>query len=253
MGGGDFSTQLSPAPADNLSMLSATALTELLFVPHCPACDQRMGTGQALCPTCSISLYELDAACPRCAEPMTGPLPVTCARCRRQPPPFTAMTSPYRYGGELAVALRRLKYQPRPDIARTLAPLFANALAAALTDIDRVVAVPLHWRRRWQRGFNQAVLLAQHAIPDLAIDRLSLRRLRSTQPQSALPARARIANVSGVFAVPRRRRKRIAGHRILLVDDVVTTGATMAAAARALLAAGAREVQGFGFARAEAP
>lgn len=254
------------------------ALEDLVFVPHCPSCDAiapAVGSSTGLCTVCSESLYEVEPACPRCAEPYdTAPVKVApiCARCRRQPPPFQATCALYRFGGELAVALRRLKYNRRPDIARALAPLMAPAMRLAMRDADLAVPMPLHWRRLSARTFNQADLLLRHAhrlavepgprsdetdgdlssgASDIVIDRLSLRRIRATPPQSGTSAARRASNVAGAFAVCPRRRRRIAGKRIALLDDVMTTGATMAAASRALLAAGARSVIAVCLARAE--
>ncbi len=251
------------------------AMVNLLFVPHCAACDVRVAPGAALCAICELSLYELGAACPRCAEPLPeamidaapeatpeatidfrgGALAVPCARCRAAPPPFSSAHAPYRYGGELAWALQRLKYDGRADIARTLAPLLAPALArvVAQTGVDLAVPVPLHWRRLSSRGFNQAALLLGHAARGLAleVDRTTLRRVRATAAQSGLRGGQRAGNVASAFAVPRRRRARVAGRRVLCVDDVMTTGATLGACARALLAAGAREIVVFCAARAE--
>jgi len=251
------------------------AMVNLLFVPHCAACDIRVEPGAALCAICELSLYELGAACPRCAEPLPeatleatseampaatiaargGALAVPCGRCRAAPPPFSSAHAPYRYGGELAWALQRLKYDGRADIARTLAPLLAPALArvVAQTGVDLAVPVPLHWRRLSSRGFNQAALLLGHAARGLAleVDRTTLRRVRATAAQSGLRAGQRAGNVASAFAVPQRRRARVAGRRVLCVDDVMTTGATLGACARALLAAGAREIVVFCAARAE--
>ncbi|MCG8422324.1 MAG: ComF family protein [Proteobacteria bacterium] len=232
------------------------ALCDLLFVPHCPACDARapeVGTRAGLCPACTQSLYPLDSACPRCAEPIAGPRSIVCARCRRTPPPVVSTHAPYRYGGELAVALRRLKYQRRAEIARALAPLIAPALQQAAGHADVAMPVPLHWRRFCGRGFNQAALLLRHAGRglDIPLDRLSLRRVRATLPQSGLDTGQRAGNVAAAFAVVPRRRDRVAQRRILLVDDVITTGATMASAARALLGAGANSVIAFSAARVE--
>jgi ComF family protein len=248
------------------------AIVNLLFVPHCAACDVRVEPGAALCAICELSLYELGAACPRCAEPLPeatleawpeakpevkteAKTEVPCARCRAAPPPFSSAHAPYRYGGELAWALQRLKYDGRADIARTLAPLLAPALArvVAQTGVDLAVPVPLHWRRLSSRGFNQAALLLGHAARGLAleIDRTSLRRVRATAAQSGLRGGQRAGNVASAFAVPRGRRARVAGRRVLCVDDVMTTGATLGACARALLAAGAREIVVFCAARAE--
>ncbi len=225
------------------------ALVDLLFTPGCAACEADCSA--PLCAICSESLYEMGSACPRCALPIDGPRSFECARCKRRPPPFVAAGAGYRYGGELARALRRLKYQRRLDIARRLAPLVGPALSRAAADADLAVPVPLHWRRLSRRTFNQAAALLVHAGPGIPVDKLSLRRVRATASQSGLDARRRAANVAAAFAVVPSRRRRIAGRRILLVDDVMTTGATMAACSRALLDSGAASVSVFAVARAE--
>ncbi len=239
-------------PPRPLSLLSR--LLDVVYRPGCAACDEPIAAGDGLCASCAVSLEPLAGRCPRCARPAgAGADDETCRRCRRTPPPFTTIAAPYLYGGELAVALRRLKFGGRRDVARTLAPLLRPGLAEVAAGCDLIVPMPLHWRRMARRTFNQAALLAHHARPAGAppIDQLALRRVRATAPQTGLDARARRGNVSGAFAVAARRRSRVAGRHILLVDDIVTTGATMAAAATALLAAGARSVTGFCAARAE--
>jgi ComF family protein len=228
-------------------------LLDLLYPPRCPACDASIDGRAALCPVCEVSLYPLGTACTVCAQPLEARVPIRCRRCAKSPPPFETIAAPYRYGGELAVALQRLKYDRRLDIARTLAPLLAPALAEASAEVEVIVPVPLHWRRQSKRGFNQASVLVEQARTrgGAPVDAISLRRRRATASQAGLTARERARNVAGAFAVVRRRRPRIEGRRVLLVDDVITTGATVAAASRALLDAGAASVRGLCLARAE--
>lgn len=227
-------------------------MLDTLYLPRCAACDVRVLAGNPLCGSCATTLEPLEDACPICAEPG----PHTCARCRRTPPPFEAIVAPWRYGGELAAALRRLKLGRLPAIARELAPLVAPFLAAALDAArpDVVVPVPLHWRRLLGRGFNHAQLLAEEALRriDVAppLDTLSLRRIKPAPTQTSLTAALRAAAVHGAFEVAPRRTRKIAGRRVLLFDDIATTGATLAAATRALHDAGATGVVGFVVARA---
>lgn len=235
----------------------ADLVADLLFAPRCAACGEDASAAAALCPPCAGTLVELGPACPRCAEPLAAPPSITCGRCRRSPLPLAAIVAPWRYGGALADALRRLKFTGNTHVARTLAPLVAPYLSAVarLAAVDVIVPVPLHWWRRTRRGFDQAALLAGAAVRhagDPTPIRHPLRRERVTAPQSGLPASARTPNVAGAFVVAPRAVAAVAGKRVLMFDDVVTTGATMAAAARALLAAGAVEVIGFAIARAEA-
>ena len=205
-------------------MRVVSAVLDLLFVPCCAACDAVLGEPLPFCASCAVSI---------------------------DPAPPGRVTAPYLFGGELATALRRLKFDGRREVARVIAPLLGPALADAAAGCDLVIPMPLHRRRLRQRGYNQAALLARHTrrYAGLPIDALSLRRVRDTPPQTGLDRAARRQNVDGAFAVVRPRR--IAGRAVLLLDDVVTTGATLAAATAALRAAGASLVVPFCAARTD--
>jgi ComF family protein len=206
------------------------ALQAWLFRPQCAACAEP--TDGPLCGACGDTLLEA--------------IEVSAGRAG----PLARIVAPWRYGGQLASAIRRLKFSGATHVARTVAPLWAPVLGAAVEETGGIVVpVPLHWRRRWQRGFDQSWLLATHACAHAGLARPVnvLRRMRGSPAQSTLSAAARAAYLVGAFGV--RDSRMVEGRNIVLVDDVVTTGATLAAAAAPLLAAGAREVVGVTLAR----
>lgn len=221
-------------------------MLDWLFRPQCAACT---ALEAPMCGPCAGTLDELGAACVRCAEPMREPA-ATCRRCAAAPLPLDRIVAPWRFGGQLAVAIKRLKFAGASHVARAIAPLWAPLVAAAAEENAVVVPVPLHWRRRLARGYDQSWLLAVHACAaaGLRAPVSALRRVRGAPAQSTLSAAERHANLVGAFAV--RTPAAIAGREVVLVDDVVTTGATLAAAARPLLAAGATRVTGVAVARA---
>jgi ComF family protein len=116
--------------------------------------------------------------------------------------------------------------------------------------VEWIVPVPLHWRRRRWRGFNQAEILARHLSESTRIPLKpnALRRVRATRMQVRLPAHRRAENVRGAFALRPGSYSSLPG--IILVDDVVTGGHTVLECARVLRAGGAPEVWVAAFARA---
>jgi ComF family protein len=123
------------------------------------------------------------------------------------------------------------------------APLGALIGSAIPRDqaFEVIVPVPLYWRRRLERGFNQSELLARAVAKRYGLRPVNaLRRKRATAAQAGLSNSKRRLNVAGAFVVP--RPETVAGRRVLLIDDVLTTGATLSACGAALKRAGARYV-----------
>lgn len=144
-----------------------------------------------------------------------------------------------------------MKYGRRPELARALGLLLADAAPAYAGRVDRIMPLPLHPARLRERGFNQSALLAAAMARALGVplDTASLRRVRCTADQAGLSRALRRQNVRAAFAV---RTSSLPAARVLLIDDVRTTGATLGEAARALLEAGCAEVWTLALARADA-
>ena len=160
--------------------------------------------------------------------------------CRRGVSGFDAAYSFGFYEDELRRLIHLFKYGRVQTLAKPLGRLLALALPRQ-QEFDLIVPMPLHWRKRWQRGFNQSALLASEISRRVNLPvRNALRRIRPTAAQAGLTNAKRRLNVSGAFRA--RKRRALNGKRVLLVDDVMTTGATAASCARALKLAGARQV-----------
>ena len=127
----------------------------------------------------------------------------------------------------------------------------ARAGRELLDGADALIPVPLHWRRLWARRFNQSALLAEVVgkAGRLPVSYTALKRVKATPQQVGLSQSQRAANVQGAFRVPGEGKGEVAGRRLILVDDVLTSGATADTCARALLRAGAANVDVLVFAR----
>jgi ComF family protein len=185
-----------------------------------------------------------DYQCVQCLSPFLSRFPLDdegrCALCRRGVRGFDAAYSFGFYEDELRKLIHLFKYGRVQTLSAPLGRLLAQALPRERT-FDVIVPMPLHWRKRWQRGFNQAELLAREIGRRTHTPvRSALRRVRSTVSQAGLTSAKRRANVSGAFRA--KRRSPLHGQSVLLIDDVMTTGATAASCARALKRAGARQV-----------
>jgi len=172
-----------------------------------------------------------------------------CALCRRGVRGFDAAYSFGFYQAELRQLIHLFKYSRVRTLAGPLGKLLAIALPREQA-FDVIIPMPLYWRKRWQRGFNQSELLAREIGRRTHLPvKNALRRVRNTTAQAGLTSAKRRLNVSGAFRA--KKSSAIDGRRVLLIDDVMTTGATAASCARALQRAGARQVTLLTLARAD--
>ena len=213
-------------------------LGDALSPPRCAACDLAVPRDHAFCAPCAASVERCSAEdfSPRLAEGADGE-------------PTAVDVAFAHYGGALATAIRRLKYEDKPYLARPLGDLLRSACRAREIRADAVLPVPLHPRRLVERGYNQAALLAAHVAREIGAPLVTkaLTRRIDTAPQVELSGARRRANLATAMAVTSPAS--VEGRVLALVDDVSTTGATLEACRRALLASGARRVIGVVLAR----
>lgn len=200
-----------------LTRSAVSFFCDALSPPACAACDQPIDSRQVFCAECAATVI------------------------RNEPQADGSITFA-RFGGAVAMALKRFKYEERADLARPLGHLLQQAVVDAGIHADIVIPVPLHPRRLADRGYNQSALLARAVSQqlDVSFAPRALARCRQTAQQARLGRAARLENMAEAFEV--RDKQAVALRSVLLVDDVLTTGATLLACRQALEKAGAKDV-----------
>jgi ComF family protein len=227
------------------------SVLQLVYPNVCLVCDVPEGDAEefrhGLCSACYAAIaVDPFPACPWCAQTV-GPhtdTPDGCPECRGVALGFERALRLGPYREQLRDAVLRTKFLAGEGLADLLGRLFVELRAGELQTlgIDLVVPVPLHWWRRWTRGYNQAEAIARELAAGLGVPFAPhlLRRTRWTTQQVQPTRDARRENVKGAFRV--RTGARRTAKTVLLVDDVMTTGSTLGEAARVLRAAGAERV-----------
>lgn len=201
----------------------------LLFPPKCIFCGKVLEKNERAGRVCR--------SCRRSVEYNEEPIPAS--------EPLGEVCAPLVYKDSVRDALLRFKFRDRADYAEPLAAFIADEVARRFAGrYDVITWAPVSRKRKKERGYDQAMLLAEAAAMRLGTVAVSvLEKTRHTNANSSInDAAARAANVKGVYEVT--APELIEGKRVLLIDDIFTTGATMGECAATLRSAGAAEVMG---------
>ena len=216
--------------------MRSNLLLDLLYPPKCVFCGCLLEDARALmCPPCERELPWLRGA-----------------DAEREGEFISRCVSPLRYQDKVRDSVRRYKFSGMYSFCRVYGALTARCVREHLPGrYDLISWVPVSRKRRRERGYDQAFLLAREtalaleAEPPVPV----LKKVRHNPPQSGLEdAAARRANVMGVYQAADPQAVR--GRRVLLIDDVVTTGETLSECARMLRLCGALDVVCAALARA---
>jgi ComF family protein len=233
-------------------------LCNRLLPTQCLLCADKL-TGELLCEGC---LYDLpwiqrhEITCPQCALAFES-LDDFCRHCLNNPPAFSASFIPFSYQHPLTPLIHRFKYRTKLSHGKLLGQLLTQHIIDCAdntqrwTKPDLIIPVPMHWTRRWQRGFNQTEILARYVAKTTGIPLATnmIQRCKRTLAQKELSRSERQKNLTQAFSISLKATQHIQGKKIALLDDVVTTTATVRALSQQLKDAGASDVQIWALAR----
>lgn len=217
---------------------------DVVFPKSCPMCDEVMERGRLICKKCEPKLVYIDEPkCKKCGKQIESEETEYCADCRKAHHYYKRGIAAFQYNDMVSHSIYRFKYHNR----RTYAEFYGSAIAERYReeivrwDADVIIPVPIHERKMIKRGYNQAELIAKELGKNLGIkvDGRILKRVVNTRPQKEMSRNERKKNTEKAFKISNSVVKY---RKIILVDDIYTTGSTVDACSKALLAAGACEV-----------
>jgi len=220
---------------------------ELAFPRSCVACAEltENSSYDHLCARCAAQLsFVQGPSCVTCGHPFFGAVEENrrCPHCDGLQPAFNFGKTAVLCRGPIRAMVHELKYHRGVYLRCDMERVFR-----ACPDIiqfaqgAKLVPVPLHPRKRRQRGYNQSELIAEalvRAVNRQAVIENCLVRVVDTVSQTAFDRRTRVANLKNAFALSADAII-TSGHHYILVDDVFTTGSTLNECARVLRHAGA--------------
>lgn len=225
-------------------------MLNILFPSKCSICERILGRKERyICSDCYPSLPIVEEPrCVRCGKPIALLSQSRCQDCeRKERSSLKKGTALWVYDSRIKKAMANFKYQGCEEDAMFYAQELYRFRGEEIKrwQINAIIPVPLHRKKQWFRGYNQAQHLAIELAKFLNVPVLSdvLTRTCYTKPQKALAKRQRASNVADIFALNKKSQQSLHLYqRVLLIDDIYTTGATVEDCAKVLRKAGMQEV-----------
>ncbi|MDR1303331.1 MAG: ComF family protein [Puniceicoccales bacterium] len=208
---------------------------DFIFPRHCCVCQQHLSASnyRYLCDSCARKIIFPSAnLCQRCgydfgADCSEGSK--LCPRCLGQEFCFKSLRSAVRLSYVTRNLVHQFKYKNGDYIVYDLCKIMRkNAHFMAFIGGSTLVPVPLHWRRKFLREYNQSELLVRHLAKFPINSKVLhlLKRTRHTRPQVGLRATERRSNMQKAFAINPKIKIPL-DTRLIVFDDVLTTGSTI--------------------------
>lgn len=239
-------------------LYSSAKFAELIFFPSsCQLCYALLDfpRERVVCRSCLKRITpHRSSYCLCCGRFFVGHGdPHLCQHCLKGSPPFSFHRSCGQYRGKLKDIILLYKYHSFRVLGQDLANLIQRSLGREERlwwEVEAIIPVPLHPKKKRQRGFNQAQVIAKclSRLRGVELVERRLIKIRNVPPQTSLELKDRQKNVLGTFRVV--KRETIKGKVVLLVDDVYTTGATIRECSAALREAGVKEIRAITVAQA---
>lgn len=219
-------------------------ILDIICPKTCPMCDKILSSHENICTACHSKLvYIHEPKCKKCGKELQDETKEYCTDCSVNKHFFKCNVAVFEYSHMVSRSLYKFKYHNR----RTYAKFYGEAMAKhcaydiEMWNTDVIIPVPIHYKKRIKRGYNQAALIARELgkRTNILVDEKYLYRVVNTKPMKELNKTTRKKNVEKAFKIYKNVVKY---NKIILVDDIYTTGSTLDACAKALLAAGVKEI-----------
>jgi competence protein ComFC len=223
-------------------------LLDVIFPKKCLGCGKE---GSYICSDCIGKIELAIPICPYCFRPSINGQPhILCQRDLG----LDKLIEVWRYRGVVRKAIIALKYKFISSLASEIADNFSKQIKKNKTKFPKkaiLVPIPLYWKRRYWRGYNQTEEMGKYIaktlkirfVPDLIIKKTV------TKQQVELRREKRLENLKGAFEINPEYRIKHKKRTVILFDDVWTTGSTIKEVARILKAKGIENVWGLTLAR----
>lgn len=227
-------------------------MLNILYPRRCPVCDQvlpffkRKGEKEApkICRECQRKLPLIKGpVCMKCGKPVDSMQAEYCPDCKGIRHSFDCGRGAFTYTGVMRESVFRIKYRGRREYLEYYGEVMAEIFRekALGWDPQVLIPVPMYWKKKNRRGFNQAEVLAGELSKrwGIPLETGTLSCCRDTASQKSLGRKERRRNLADAFQLS---EKPTLWERVLLVDDVYTTGSTLDEAAGLLRRAGVKEI-----------
>lgn len=215
-------------------------IISMIFPRTCSLCGKTLHftAKENICSNCLDKIPKLEGLiCHKCSLPLPDG-GATCSDCKTNKDIyFEVLKSPYTYSAQMKKLIKNLKYSRKTFLAKDLSAKLAEFIIKENIDknTDVVVPVPMHWFKKWKRGYNQAELIAQNVAKVINKPVCNaLIRTKYTKPQFNLKKQERYENLANMFDLNKKYIDIIKGKRILLIDDIATTCSTANQCAKVL-------------------